>query len=162
MNMPRRPGLAALWIADPADRWAALGFAVDGSGRFVLDGVTVHLNAPGRAISRWAVTGIDAEISEVDGLPTDSAPSTPARGTSTDHPNGAIAIDHVVVITPDSTAPRPRWTGSACRFAGSATSRRPATGPRSGRAFAGSDRRSSSSSRRPRCARGRLGSTGWW
>jgi len=101
MSMPRRPGLAALWIADPVDRWSALGFAVDGSGRFVLDGVTVHLNAAGRAISRWAVTGIVADISEVDGLPTDSAPSTTGRATSTDHPNGAIGIDHVVVITPD-------------------------------------------------------------
>ncbi len=44
--------------------------------------------------------GIPARGREIDGLPTeladDSTPAAPAT-----HPNGAIAIDHVVITTPD-------------------------------------------------------------
>ena len=92
-----RPRLAALWIADPAARWSALGFEVAG-GRVVLDGVTLHLDASGDAISRWALSGIDPVPAEIDGLPTETARPAPV---SAEHPNGAVGIDHVVVITPD-------------------------------------------------------------
>ena len=94
---PARPELAALWIADPAARWSALGFEVTG-GRLVLGGVTMHLEASGRGIARWALSGIDPAPTEIDGLATETAmaPRAPAE-----HPNGAVGIDHVVAITPD-------------------------------------------------------------
>ena len=94
---PARPELAALWIADRAARWSALGFEVAG-GRLVLGGVTMHLEASGRGIARWALSGIDPAPTEIDGLATETAmaPRAPAE-----HPNGAVGIDHVVAITPD-------------------------------------------------------------
>src|SRR6185437_13385962 len=107
MTASARPELAAVWIADPAEQWSALGFDIAG-GRLVLGGVVVHLDSPGRGIARWALTGIDPTIIEIDGLPTETAPATPAPTPvtpapppATEHPNGAVGIDHVVVITPD-------------------------------------------------------------
>jgi Glyoxalase-like domain len=107
MTASARPELAAVWIADPAERWSALGFDVAG-GRLGLGGVAVHLDSPGRGIVRWALTGIEPAITEIDGLPTDTAPATPAPTPATaaptptsEHPNGAVGIDHIVAITPD-------------------------------------------------------------
>ncbi len=100
MTASARPELAAVWIADPAERWSALGFDVAG-GRLALGRVAVHLDSPGRGIARWALTGIDPAIAEIDGLATETAAATPAPTPATAHPNGAVGIDHVVVITPD-------------------------------------------------------------
>jgi hypothetical protein len=47
---------------------------------------------------RWAIEGIPP-TDDIDGLPTTSA--APAAVSDTQHPNGAIGIDHVVVSTPD-------------------------------------------------------------
>lgn len=103
MTASARPELAAVWIADPAEQWSALGFDAAG-GRLVLGRVAVRLDSPGRGIARWALTGIDPAITEIDGLPTETAPATPATPAPTpasEHPNGAVGIDHMVVITPD-------------------------------------------------------------
>ncbi len=107
MTASARPELAAVWIADPAEQWSALGFDVAG-GRLVLDGVAVHLDSPGRGIARWALTGIDAAISrdrraanrDRTGDPGPD-PGDPRPDAGDEHPNGAVGIDHVVVITPD-------------------------------------------------------------
>jgi hypothetical protein len=91
------PVLTGLRIADPPEPWAALGFSVEGES-LNLGGVHVEL-APeaGRGIVRWGLDGIDG-LSSIDGLPTEAQP--PAA-TEAAHPNGAVAIDHVVVTTPD-------------------------------------------------------------
>lgn len=89
------PELVGLHVADPAERWAALGFVVAG-GQIELDGVRVELGTPGVGITAWSLTETD-EI--VDGLPT--ARPAPAPVCAAPHPNGALAVDHVVVITPD-------------------------------------------------------------
>lgn len=74
--------LLALTIADPPRAWADIGFAVDGDA-FVLGGVTIALagRERGAGIVDWTL-----------GPPRD-APSPP-------HPNGAFALDHVVLRTP--------------------------------------------------------------
>jgi hypothetical protein len=63
-------------------------------------GVRLWLGCPGTGIAGWALTGIRAETTSIDGLPTELARySTPPAPP--EHPNGAIAIDHVVVTTSD-------------------------------------------------------------
>jgi hypothetical protein len=95
-----RPSLAALRIADPAERWRALGFAVEGD-RMALGGVEIRFIGEGRGITGWAVRNI-APVETVDGLDTMPTPG-PAKCSSVGepHPNGAVGIDHVVVVTPE-------------------------------------------------------------
>jgi hypothetical protein len=88
--------LTALSIADAPDRWAALGFAVDPC---VVGGIELRLGAPGRGITAWSVDGIsDAAI---DGLAGFVDKGSSVARPAVVHPNGAIAIDHVVVVSPD-------------------------------------------------------------
>jgi hypothetical protein len=92
------PSIDELEIADEPARWAALGFAVQ--ERQVQIG-TVRLRLAGRAagsgITGWSLRGIAS--TELDGLPTRSSCSEqPASAPA--HPNGVVAIDHVVVFSP--------------------------------------------------------------
>jgi hypothetical protein len=84
--------LVALQIADPPERWEALGFAVQ-TGTCALGAVRLHFGGEGRGITAWEVEGLDRDIA---GLPsfTSDAPGDPRR-----HPNGAIGLDHVVVVS---------------------------------------------------------------
>jgi hypothetical protein len=88
------PALVSLALADPPERWEALGFTVD-DGTCAVGGVSLRLGAAGHGIAGWGVTGLE---SEVDGLPTMGVGDV---GASAVHPNGATGIDHVVVVTPD-------------------------------------------------------------
>jgi hypothetical protein len=101
---PTRPELAALEIADPPERWEALGFSVSADRELELGGVRLRLGADGDGIVSWTLRGID-ETSSIDGLPTrviDQAVHRAVGGLREhDHPNGAIAVDHVVILTPD-------------------------------------------------------------
>jgi hypothetical protein len=99
---PTRPELAALEIADPPERWEALGFSVSADRDIELGGVRLRLGADGEGIVSWTLRGI-APTREVDGLPTQVTDDADPRGGSTaaSHPNGAIALDHVVILTPD-------------------------------------------------------------
>jgi hypothetical protein len=101
----RRPQLAELSLADAPERWRALGFAIEEPGVVVIGGVTLRLGVPGHGITGWALRGVDPALTSVDGLPT-AASAEPPPPQARAHPNGAIAIDHVVVITPrfDRTA----------------------------------------------------------
>ncbi len=89
-----RPSLLSLGLADPPERWQALGFTVV-DGVCALGGVSLQLGASGHGITGWAVSGLDSEL---DGLP--NLPPGALRQSAT-HPNGAIGIDHLVVVTPD-------------------------------------------------------------
>jgi hypothetical protein len=104
--------LRELVLADEPARWEALGFAVR-DGRAQLGGVQLHFAgaAAGRGIVGWSLPGLVA--TELDGLPPgrpehalresesesaprDPEPSEPERA----HPNGALAVDHVVAMSP--------------------------------------------------------------
>jgi hypothetical protein len=93
-----RPQLSELHVADPPERWQALGFSVE-DGHLDLGGVQVTLGAKGRGITHWAIHGIP-DTAAVDGLSTAPAPHPP-RPQEVTHPNTATGIDHVVIITPD-------------------------------------------------------------
>jgi hypothetical protein len=97
---PARPELAGLSVADPPERWQALGFAVGRAARFAVGAIEVRLGGAGTGITRWTVRGIAPGLTELDGLATDPAAGA-AAPTAVEHPNGVIAIDHVVVLTPD-------------------------------------------------------------
>ncbi len=86
-------------LADEPRRWRELGLDVR-DGVCLLGRVRLRLlgDAAGRGITGWSLRGISS--TDLDGLPTrrsDSALGEPAG----EHPNGVIAIDHVVVFSPD-------------------------------------------------------------
>jgi hypothetical protein len=87
-----------LEIADDPDAWAALGFDVKGQV-CRLGTVAVRLvgREAGRGILGWSLRGV--EQGKLDGLATrrSESGSTPPTGA---HPNGVVAIDHVVAMTP--------------------------------------------------------------
>jgi len=93
-----------LVLADEPERWAALGFTVDG-GCCQLGTVRLRLagREAGRGIIGWSLRGI-ASV-ELDthwahgGLPTTRS-DTPVPATAPAHPNGVLSIDHVVAFSP--------------------------------------------------------------
>jgi hypothetical protein len=111
---PARPELVALCVADPPARWHALGFTVTGHCA-PLGGIDLELGAPGNGIVGWRVCGAEP-VGEIDGLPTE-IDELPRRQDAEPHPNGAIGVDHVVVITPefDRTAAALAGAGIALR-----------------------------------------------
>jgi hypothetical protein len=86
--------LLTLALADAPQRWAALGFTIVGGSAWV-GGVELRLGQPGTGIVGWALD----PPADIDGLaviePPPSMPQSPAHG------NGALTIDHVVVVTAD-------------------------------------------------------------
>lgn len=92
------PTIDELTIAEEPERWAALGFAVE-EDRCQLAGVTVRLAGAdaGRGIVGWSLR--DVASTELDGLPTTRS-ERPALPPALMHPNGALAIDHVVAMSP--------------------------------------------------------------
>jgi catechol 2,3-dioxygenase-like lactoylglutathione lyase family enzyme len=88
-----------LVLADEPERWAALGFAVEGDA-VQLGAVRLRLAGEdaGRGIVGWSLRGIAS--TELDGMATTRADGTEADGLPAEHSNGVVAIDHVVAMTP--------------------------------------------------------------
>lgn len=105
-----RPQLRSLAVADLPQAWSELGFAVSDS-ELELDVIRVRLGRIGRGIVGWTVSGLRA-APELAGLAAD-AEAAPSPTGATSHPNGAIGVDHVVLITPefDRTAAELAWAG---------------------------------------------------
>ena len=96
--------IAELTVADPPDAWEAAGFAVDDDGVCRIGTVPIRLvgRARGRRILGWSLRGVpDGALNggQLDGIATTASDASPAEPA--EHPNGCLAIDHVVVITPD-------------------------------------------------------------
>jgi hypothetical protein len=87
-----------LVLADEGERWAALGFRVSGSC-CELGGVRLMFTDPDsvRGMIGWSLRGIAS--TELDGLPT-AVSERPVSAPAGEHPNGVLAIDHVVAISP--------------------------------------------------------------
>ena len=85
-------------IADEPQRWAALGFELDGE-ICRLAGVDVRLSGAraGEGIRGWSLRDLESE--DLDGLATVRS-QAPARAPALAHPNGVVAIDHVVAVSP--------------------------------------------------------------
>jgi hypothetical protein len=88
-----------LKIADDPAAWAALGFDLE---RDVCRLGTVAIRLAGRqsrsGILGWSLRGV--EPGEMDGLATVPSASSSTPQPAGAHPNGVVAIDHVVAMTP--------------------------------------------------------------
>jgi hypothetical protein len=93
-------------LADAPESWGALGFSVT-DGRCQLGQVELLLTGtrdestpgsePGSGVLSWSLRGVTSV--ELDGLPT-RVSEGPLRAPAPPHPNGVLAIDHVVAISP--------------------------------------------------------------
>ena len=94
------PTIDAIIVADPPDTWEAAGFAVDPDGTCRIGDVRIELvgREQGKRILGWQLRDVPG-IDEVDGLPTSCSDRPPAEPAT--HPNGAVSIDHVVIMSPD-------------------------------------------------------------
>jgi hypothetical protein len=113
MPGPPRPELAGLQIADPPERWRDLGFTVAPDGTIHLGGVSISVDgdAGAHGITGWTLRHVELAGAELDGLPTTVATSAPVPGVT--HPNGATAVDHVVIVTPDFDRTAARLTDAS-------------------------------------------------
>ena len=95
---PAAPTIDELVLADQPERWAELGFTVaDGCCQLGLVRVRLAGPAAGQGIVGWSLRGIAA--TELDGLPTVRSEARAAQSAPT-HANGALAIDHIVAMSP--------------------------------------------------------------
>jgi hypothetical protein len=93
-----------LRVGDEPATWAAAGFHVDDDGVCRIGAVRVRLlgRGDGERIRSWSLRGLPTPPhGSLDGVPTEASDREPCRPA--DHPNGAVAIDHVVLATPDTT-----------------------------------------------------------
>lgn len=90
------PRAVEIVVGDPPERWAALGFTVT-AGAIALGGVRIRLVGGEPGIRSLGLAGLAAE--RPDGLPLVSADG--AGPDAQEHPNGAVAVDHVVAFTDD-------------------------------------------------------------
>ena len=91
------PQLTGLDIADAPEPWEALGFTIR-DGTVALKSVRLRLGGDGDGITAWSVSELPTDAGEIDGLPTYASPPGDAGDA---HANGALALDHVVVVSPD-------------------------------------------------------------
>ena len=96
LGTEERPQIAALAIGDPPDLWASLGFVVEGDAAHV-SGIRHVLGSSEPGIRGWSLRNFAGDA--LDGLAF-TLPSAPAEPTPP-HPNGVIALDHLVFSTPD-------------------------------------------------------------
>jgi hypothetical protein len=92
------PLLTGLSLADAPAQWAQLGFGLTGD-TVPLGAARLRLGAPGRGIVSWSLWPAPI-VGDLDGLATEVAPGPPPP-EATHHRNGAVGLDHVVVLTPD-------------------------------------------------------------
>lgn len=103
-----------LRVADAPEAWAALGFAVEGDTctvgqvriRLVGRGESAigsayrtseQTRGSGGGLIGWSLRGVAG--TELDGLATERSQREPPA-QAPEHPNGVVALDHVVAITP--------------------------------------------------------------
>jgi hypothetical protein len=93
------PRAAEIVVGDDPARWAALGFAV-GAGAVTVGGIRIILADGPPGLRELRLRGLRAE--RPDGLALRSADGASDAANAV-HPNGALAVDHVVALTDDAT-----------------------------------------------------------
>jgi hypothetical protein len=90
-------------VAADGSAWRQAGFRVDGdAGPVVRVGavaIALEGDAAGKRIVRCALRGVDRD--GLDGLPVVRSEGPPTVGPGPPHPNGVVAIDHLVAFTPN-------------------------------------------------------------
>lgn len=102
--MSDRPRLVALDVAADAAAWRAAGFDV-GDDNIVRIGTTaVRLRSGGHGLAGWTISGaVPDGDGTLEGVPTAVGEPAGAPAPASPHPNGVVAIDHIVLATPDTT-----------------------------------------------------------
>jgi hypothetical protein len=79
-----------------------VGFTVDAAGNCLIGDVRLVVEGGRQGLCAWSLGGVDSG-GGIDGLATHrAAGATQATQTRpAEHPNGVVAIDHVVVTSPD-------------------------------------------------------------
>lgn len=97
------PALAELTVADPPEVWRGLGFAVDDAGSCTIGGVRLIAAGAhdGEGLTAWTLRADRDLPPALDGIPTRTVAAESVIDDGPAHPNGALALDHVVVSTPD-------------------------------------------------------------
>jgi hypothetical protein len=95
------PTIDEIVVGDPPDAWRAAGFTVDDDGVARVGTVRIRLVGPdgGTRIRSWSLRDARDGSEEIDGLATTLSTTPPAEPGP--HPNGAVVIDHLVVMTGD-------------------------------------------------------------
>jgi hypothetical protein len=96
-----RPRLAGLAVRADPQAWRAAGFTVADDGRCRIGTTDLELGGGDGGFAGWTLAGAIPAPDGVDGVPTRIADDPPA-GAGAAHPNGVMAIDHVVLRTPDT------------------------------------------------------------
>lgn len=95
--------LDQILVADPPTAWTAAGFTVDPDGVCRIGHVRIRLvgRDRGTGIVGWSWRGLSGTLDggDLDGVPTTASERAPAEPAT--HPNGVVAIDHVVLLSPD-------------------------------------------------------------
>jgi hypothetical protein len=96
--------LVGLSIADPPERWTALGFRVrDAQVRAESVTLTLGIAPQGAGIVGWTLAGLEHE-GDIGGLPTRrldlGSGALPTRGVDPAAGSDLAGIDHLVVVTP--------------------------------------------------------------
>lgn len=90
-----------LTISGSIDAWRGIGLTVTDDGRvpflFASLQVVDVARGAGPGIVGWALSGVDPAVTSIDGLATEVVAATEPE--LAEHPNGAIELDHVVVLT---------------------------------------------------------------
>jgi hypothetical protein len=95
------PTINALVIADPPDAWAGAGFTVD-DDTCVVGQVRLQLvgrDGDRKRIQSWSLRGVPDGTEMIDGLATTT--SDDPMPSPVTHSNGAVLIDHLVIMSPD-------------------------------------------------------------
>lgn len=90
--------LAELICGDDPARWADLGFTVSDGETVRIGGVIVRCDGAGGGLRGWVLRG-DGGPPSLDGVPTAWTAGPPPEAPAPAHPNGAIGLDHVVLLT---------------------------------------------------------------
>jgi hypothetical protein len=90
-------------VADDPAAWEGLGFAVAPGGAMAFGGIRVVAagRGAGEGIVRVAAAGLADGGERPDGLPIVAAGAAAGAEAAAPHPNGAVALDHVVAFTGD-------------------------------------------------------------
>lgn len=92
------PTIDELLLADAPERWGALGFTVlDGAVQLGTVRLRLAGGEAGRGILGWSLRAVSS--TELDGLRTTRS-QTPQPAPAPPHPNGIVAIDHIVAMSP--------------------------------------------------------------
>jgi hypothetical protein len=96
--------LVGLAVADPPERWVALGFEVsDGQTAAGSVSLTLGIAPQGGGITGWTLTGPGGD-GDVAGLPTRWVPRGGPVAQMGPGGGGAYVVDHVVLVTPEFDA----------------------------------------------------------